>query len=196
MQMDSRIRPVTAPVAGLRTAKVAGLVFLVLPGAELCAQGVEIRGGRDPENDHFYRYVVINRDTSPVVAVDFPHFRADLFVPPDKWALEVTERNALEWRSGRCIATAPSSTEAIAPGRQSEFTLRIGPRGARVGTGTAVVTLVDGRTFRIRVECSVGESFLERYAALVGMILALGVFFLLRFWRLRRKRAASEAPAT
>jgi hypothetical protein len=176
-------------------ARRAGIFLTTWAAATVHGAGIEIRGGRDPDNEHFYRYTVFDGESSAIIAVDFPHYGADLFKPPANWAFEVTERNALTGSAGRCIAKAPAGQEGILPGRDAEFTLRIGPRGALDGTGTAKVTLADGRIVPVDVRCSIGESALERHAALIGMVLVSAAFILISIWRARRKKKPPIAPA-
>jgi hypothetical protein len=173
----------------VRFAPVLSSLFCATAGSG--PTGIEIRGGQEPENAHAYSYSVINYENSPVVAVDLPHFRGDVFRTPPGWTFEATERFVrMDLRAGRFVARASSEQAGIAKGHEGTFSVRVAHLGAARGRGTALVTLRDGRTFNLEVECAVSESFVERHAALIGMVVVSSVFILFSLWRSHRKKSA------
>lgn len=153
---------------------------------------VDIQGGAQPDNSHAYNYVVTNHASSPVVAVDLPHFRGDVFRVPEDWTFEATERfTSLNTGPGRFLAKVSNDRAAIAKRGQATFSVRISHLGAAQGRGEAVVLLKDGRRLTIPVECAVQESLIGRYRSLVGMGTAFVLFVLFGLWRSRRKPATT-----
>ena len=41
--------------------------------------------GEPDESGHNYQWTVTNQHDSPIVEIEFPHFRADLFTAPEGW---------------------------------------------------------------------------------------------------------------
>ena len=61
----------------------------VIPGVAAANEGrrVTIVGGADATG-HRYTWTVTNEDTSPIVYVEFPHYRANLFFSPHGWSTD------------------------------------------------------------------------------------------------------------
>jgi hypothetical protein len=153
------------------------------------AQEVTITGGA--MEPHLYHWTVLNRKSSPITSVEFPHYHADLFDPvPDGWTYEATAVVGQPdgGGDGHCVFTATARHYGIRLGESLEFAMRIAPAGAIAAPGTVVVGWADGTTVRVPgVEVPSRESWFRRNFPMVG----LGGSFLLfvvvaHLWRKRK----------
>lgn len=172
------------------------LFFVVLHVAPLqAAQEVTISGGADPSG-HNYEWVVTNRSTTRIVAIDFPHVHADLCLAPDGWTTQgstgLVGQDA-ETHSGICHARANSPAKGIAAGQSLTFRIRIAPIGAARGTGSVIVTLADERRVEVAgVELPKSPEGQRNYVMLFGMGAILAIWIVFDLWR-KRKRLATES---
>lgn len=144
---------------------------------------VTISGGADASGHH-YTWTIRNRHSSPIVYVEIPHHRADLFTPPDGWTQSRPERGVL-------AATADSVDVGITSGRPGVFYMRISAGGAGRGTGTIRVRFQDG------TEVQVGGVTLpqppsDRYAAPIGLSAIFALWLAVRILRRRRSRRGDK----
>ena len=174
-------------------AIVAAAAWLVLPAAARAQDKVTITGGSD-ETGHNYSWTVNNHHTTAIVTVVFPHYQADLFVPPSGWESENTHMVATGEATspGTCTAKVSNPADGIASGASATFTLRVGPRGAKRGSGDVLVRFADGTETTVVTEVPTRELFLGRYLGLVGLGVMFGIFLLYRLLRSPRTPAAGS----
>lgn len=172
----------------------AGLVWsaavsVVAAADEAPQHRVEITGGRD-ESGQFYRWVVRNLSDSPIVFVEFPHYRADTFFAPEEWRKEITNRMGdpkATGPSGVCRASTDDPRAGITRGRSAEFGIRLARGGADYGKGTVVVRFLDGVEVKLTdVETPRPPSLVDRLAVPGG--LAVILLIILAMQRLRGRR--------
>jgi hypothetical protein len=154
---------------------------------------VEITGGRD-ETGQFYRWVVRNLSDSPIVFVEFPHYRADTFFAPEEWRKEFINRvgdpNATG-PGGVCRASTDDPRVAITRGRAAEFGMRLARGGANRGRGTVVVRFLDGAEVKLAgVELPGPPSIVDRLAVPGGLAVILLILWAMQRLRSRRGGAA------
>lgn len=131
--------------------------------ADQAAKAV-IEGGAD-EGGHHYAWTLSNRETSPIIRVTFPHYRADLFTTPPGWKQECTYlvNFGVADRPGRCTAGAPSAEQGIPSGGQARFEMRIAPPLPTRGLGRVEVELADGRILSIPAELPLPAGNAEKF---------------------------------
>jgi len=155
---------------------------------------VEITGGADVTR-HNYAWTVTNRHSSPIVYVEFPHYRADGFTAPDGWTTGKSTflvNVGVPDRPGVCIAEAPSPFAGISRGRSAKFTMRITAAGAEVGKGSVKVRFADGTEAVIEgVELPRPRSKLAKYLGPLALFLFFAGWIVIRELR-RRKRPADQ----
>jgi len=154
---------------------VAAALF---PVAEAQGQGagVTISGGAD-ESGHHYAWTITSTFPSPIVYVEFPEYRSDLFRPPPGWS----ERPA---QAGFRAAGADGAASAVPPGRTAAFTLRIRPAGAQRGRGSVRIRFADGaETIVTGVEVPTVPS--DRNIGLIGLAVLFAGWVVVRAVRKR-----------
>lgn len=165
----------------------AGTLFTVVSwlfGTTLVAVAddpkVTITGGGD-FSGHKYSWTVTNESAeggSPIVYVEFPQYRADLFLAPTGWSTKITGRT--------CIAQG-DSTSRIDPGLTKTFSLRVGPAGAQRGVGKVLIRFADGTECKVGgVEVPQSETIGDKYVSLIGLGLALVVVAAVHWSRTRK----------
>lgn len=158
---------------------------------------VTITGGADGSGQN-YSWTITNRHSSPIVFIEIPHYRADTFVTPAGWQQECTNLMiAGQAREpGVCRAWPKPNASGLTPGRSAEFALRVAREGAQRRTGTVLVKFADGTQVSIPgVEVPTRESVPERFAALIGMALIVGLLIVFQL-RARRKAVSARPPGT
>ena len=150
---------------------------------------VTITGGSDATG-HNYTWIITNHYDAAITAVEFPHYRADTFTPPEGWVGDMTNFIGRGGKEGICTAKAEALGSAVYPGKSAEFYLRVAPKGAKRGTRQARVIFEDGRDVLVQVEAPILEPFLERNLTLVGLGVMFALFVLVA--RLRRKPPAEK----
>ena len=155
---------------------------------------VVVDGGADVSGQ-VYTWTVTNRSTSPITRVEFPHYRASMFFAPSKWSVDCTflVNVGVEDSPGVCVATTPTPTEGIAPGRSSEFSLQCSASGARRGTGVVRVRFADETDYQVTgVELPQPEGAGDKYVPLIGLAAIAGVFAIFAVIRGRGVRRGAE----
>lgn len=168
-------------------------VALVAPRTAAQQPKVTITGGADGSGQN-YHWTVTNHCGSPVVYIQFPHYHADTFITPDGWEKEcinlirVGARNA----PGTCTASVDSPGKGIAPGRSTEFGMRLARGGGHHRRpGHVTVRFADGtQTIVAGVELPTASSTSEQLYALIGFAL---VFVIIVIVQTRRRRKAPPA---
>lgn len=175
-------------------------MVLALGVASADATPVTITGGQDVQNRFLWRWAVTNNGESPIVSMQFPHFRAkSLFYPKHGWTEEVTHRTGLgaKEENGVFILRTDDPSAAVQPGGTIEIGLEVGRRGAHGVPCAVVVTLADGRTIEIpRVDCPQQQAVLARNAKLIGLAAMFGVFVLYRYAKGRRSRITGTSTTS
>ena len=170
----------------------------VIPGMAAANEGrrVTIVGGADATG-HRYTWTITNEDTSPIVYVEFPHYRANLFFSPHGWSTDESTflvNVGVEERPGLCIARAASTADGIAPGQSATFSTQIAAAGAQRRRGNVQVQFADGtKTIVSGVELPQRETLGDEFIPLIG----LGVIFV--GWMvvqvIRSRRRASDVTS-
>lgn len=138
---------------------------------------VNIRGGAD-ETGHHYEWTIESNHSSPIVYVEFPHYRADLFTPPKGWAL-------VEMTPDVVSAQADSVEFAIRPGHPAMFKMRIRAAGAARSVGGVRLRYEDGSE-SIVGGVTIPQPPSDKNIGLIGLGALFVIWVTLR--RLRRKR--------
>ena len=154
---------------------------------------VTITGGADATGQT-YVWTITHDHTSPIVRVEFPHYRGGWSVPPEGWTSEITNRGGAGGRSGQFIAVADDPSRAIARGHQAEFQLVITPDGTPQGQGKITVRFADGSEVRVPAEVPIKEPAADRNVTLIGLGLIFGIFLLYRVLRRKRHPSTSSPP--
>ncbi len=140
---------------------------------------VTIAGGADASG-HYYTWTVTSAASSPIVYVEFPEYRSDLFQPPPGWSEQSTG-------VGVRAAAADGAASAIQRGRSADFILRIRPGGAQRGIGTVRIRFADGSESIVAgVEVPTVPS--DRNIGLIGMAVLFAGWIAIRAVRRRRTR--------
>ena len=167
-------------ISSQRCRIVLALVCLGVPAPALAESDlprVTISGGAS-DVDHSYNWTISHEHTSPVVYVEFPHYRASLFFAPEGWTTKSTflVNVGVEDRPGVCTAEAGSPASGIAAGAVANFKMQVVRRGTSPGTGAVLVRFADGAEVKVSgAELPVRESLSDKFMALY----ALGAGFLL-----------------
>jgi hypothetical protein len=194
-KVSSRALPGTTPAMTPVTAILFLLLGLLGPtGASAGEPPVTISGGMDP--DGTYRWVVTNRDASPVVSVEFPHYRGDLFQTPPGWKQKCTflVNVGVPNLPGTCRAWVESPFLGISKGGKAAFELRVRQQEAREGRGTVTVGLADGTTLAVRnVQLPEEPNLLDRFGMLICSVILGGILVIITVRRRRREQHALES---
>jgi len=200
------LRTSRSRVLGSKIRRTGSLVLIVCTGTLAASsaqdQGdlVVIEGGPD-HSGHVYTWTVTNQHDSPIVEIEFPHFRADLFTAPEGWRQETTflVNIGVAEKEGVCKAIAPSPAGGIAPGQSSAFSMRVAAKGAQRGFATVTVRFADDTTKLIEnVPLPQREAVLTRFMGLLGLGGVLVIVILVRSLRRGRNKkpgAPERKPA-
>ena len=191
---DLRVR--SCDGRGGRQWCLAGMVGL-LTSAVAMGQAtdalVTITGGAD-QTAHNYSWTVRNHDTSPIVYLEFPHYRADLFTTPAGWEQKGTTylvNIGVADKPGVCIARPVPPHPGIVRGASASFGMRVAQRRGLLGKNTVTVRFADGKEVRVKdVELPVPPEETSKYVPLIGMGVLFVVFVAYR--TIRNRRAAGS----
>ncbi len=173
-------------VAGL----LAGMLTLCCIPAAASAQ-VTITGGLN-RAERQYVWTVSNNGNQPVVSVQIPHYRGNIFEAPEGWEFEITNKAEVGMKNEPGLVTARATGGlAIRPGQSAEFRLRFAPGNLTAPADrVATVTLIDGSTLSIPgVEVPWPIPWLTRYGQLVVFGAIFLGFLIIQALRNRRKKA-------
>jgi len=169
-------------------------------GAAAAPPKVEITGGHNPAA-HSYVYMVSNRSDSPIVGVEFPHYRADTFTAPEGWQTASTflVNVGVPDKPGVCKAFVERPSQGIPSNAKAEFALRIAPDGEQPvpASGEVVVRFADGSETTV-ADVEVPRPRQSRYQQLFEI---LGLGLLVAVWLgvraiLHRRRRRGEPVET
>lgn len=168
-------------------------ILISVAAADGAAQKVSVVGGADPTG-HQYVWTVTNHYTSPIVRIEFAHFRGGLFLAPDGWSTDETTNLVnvgVQDQTGICVAQARNPDNGVAPGESIELSLRV-PGRARRGSGQFRVRFADGTTVMVAgVELPQAPSASDTYVSLIGLAVIFGSW--LAFQAVRRRRRAQRS---
>lgn len=151
--------------------------------ATAAGAGVEITGGFKAASNTF-EWMITNRSRSPIVYVAFPHYHADALVAPAGWTEESTNLvgTTVPNDPGVCTAKAEMLVDAIAPGNQKKFIMRLSQADTQIGKGTVTVRFADGSEEKIRgIELPVKAQKGFGAAPAIVLAAAFGVYVLVRY---------------
>jgi len=172
------------------------LVVLLAYSVTATAQtAVRIEGGAE-NSGQTYSWTIVNASTSAIVAVEFPHFRADTFFVPQGWKRECTHlaRAGAAIKPGVCKAHVDQASAGIAPGATARFGMRLARGGALRRPGEVRVRFADGtETIVSDVELPTSQTFWERNIMGVGLSVLMVLVIL---HQVRRRRAQAARAAT
>ncbi len=165
------------------------LDFAGIGAVHASGPAVTIEGGPDGLGTT-YHWTVSNSHKSPIIRIEIPQYRGSLFFAPNGWTSTCTNLVAIGApdEPGKCIASAASPSEGVAPGRSTTLGLQLANGAVKRGAGEAVITFADSTTVKIGgVLVPVPESFGDRYIPLIGLGAILAVFVLVQVVRGRKK---------
>ena len=113
-----------------------GLVWFMPSIAAGADPLVTITGGVVDVKGHNYEWIVKNYHSSPIVYVEFPHYRADSFTAPDGWSTETPNlvgRPAEPDKPQVCIARPRPPNKGIVRGASVQFGMRVPSTRVRSG---------------------------------------------------------------
>ncbi|MFQ5804855.1 MAG: hypothetical protein ACE5I3_00230 [Phycisphaerae bacterium] len=185
------------PASLRRFSVLAALTVLarVVVAASADEPAVTITGGADGTGQ-FYEWKVTNNHTSPVVYIEFPHFRGDTFSAPAGWAQEWKNRAMVgggKPAPGWVRTSVKDPAQGISPGDSARFVLRVSRAGADRRPGKVTVRFADRTEVTVAdVELPTAKSFLERNVMGIGLAAIFALALLVHF---RRRRKPSPARA-
>lgn len=139
-----------------------------------------------------YEWTVTNHHNSPIVSIEFTHYKGHLLFAPDGWSGNCTNLFRGGWKNetGECRVECDAATTGIAAWRSKVFRLHVGDRGVSPGPGDFVVRFASGETYTVTgvpvPVLFVGEG---QYTSVIG-VGSIVLLWLAYRW-LRRRRAPS-----
>lgn len=183
-------------MSGMVRYQRAGFVVLLCAGFASAAPRVQITGKFNHQTRQF-DYQVLNRGSSPIVYIEFPHYHADALLAPDGWTEQSTNLVGahVPREPGVCTARSEMLVDAIAPGKQMPFTIRLSQADADIGRGTVTVRFADGTEEQVSgVELPVVPRSLG-FVTVLALAAAMALYGLTRYLRRKSARpAAAPAP--
>lgn len=158
------------------------------------APPASISGGADI-SQHQYTFRITHQHAQPLVYVEIPHFRADLFTVPDGWLKQLTNQNSFDDQLGKCTAEPGPGNPGLRRGESLEVSLRVCPTGAPVGKGEILLRFLDGAQYLIAAELPVRETTLHRQLPLIGGGSIFVILLAARAFRRRRRARVREGVA-
>lgn len=187
----------------LSMTRVSAVVVAALSLAAARAQDgsalATITGGRDQSGQN-YEWTIRNLHTSPLVYMEFPHYFADMFVPPAGWELgECTNLMRVGGKEAPGVCRASATAEnGIQPRLSAKVQMRLG-RGGRDyhGKGTVTLRFADGKEARIaNVQLPVAPSTMDRFIMPIGFAIVMALIILGRALSRRRQTDGGAAGPT
>lgn len=169
------------------------ILLLFFFGSGVRAAPVIVEGG--PEGlGNSYQWTITNSYDSPIVKVEIPHYRANLFYAPKGWTTSCTNLVEVGGKDapGVCTSSAQSPVDGIASGRSASFQIQLATGQVKRGFATARFTHADGATHEVSgVFVPIPESMGDRYIPLFGLGAILTVFAAIQAARRRKRRVAA-----
>jgi hypothetical protein len=179
-----------------RPGFVCASVILAATGVYAQQPLASIDGRVEPSGEYVWK--VTNNHTSPIVRIEIPHYRADMFMGPDGWSTGESTflvNIGTPDKPGTLIAQAGGPNSGISRGRSAEFTARLAKGGALRSTGAAMVHFADQRSYRVDgVPISCPEPSGSQYAVSIGFG-AIIVLLILHARRRRRRQTSAVSAA-
>lgn len=170
------------------------MLAMVAARAMAAGPSAAVTGGCDPSG-HNYEWTIVHDHESPLVYVEIPHFRADMFSAPDGWTTEIINQNSPDLQPGKCIAQVTALSTGLRRGEKGEFTMRINAASAQKGRRAMRLRFADRAEIDVMATIPIEYSSLERY--LVPLVLggSFGLYLLVITIRSNRRRRAVPAVA-
>lgn len=161
--------------------------------------GASVVGERD-DTGQFYEWTVTNTGDQPIVGIELPHFRVDLWTAPDGWSTDkstnIQGMPGVREESGFLRAEATSPTAAIMPGASKTFKARINRKGAPRGHGKVTLTRADDTKLIVQnVVMPAQETWLDQYIMPIGLGVLLLIIVASQAMKKRKPTAAGDEPA-
>jgi hypothetical protein len=174
------------------------LVTLLASAPDLKAEAgpVKILSEVDPTGTE-YTYKVTNAYTEPIVYIEFPHFKADMFRTPPGWEQECTylANVGVKEKPGVCIGRPGQGSMGVLPGHSEAFGLSTTADRPPIGRGTVIVRFADGKEVKVAgvqlPEAPPGG--ITRHVPLIGVAAIFFGWVLFRTLRGRRKQQQPQA---
>jgi hypothetical protein len=170
----------------------AALLLATAAAAQTSRPAAEMTGGPD-DTGQWFEWRLSNNSLSPIVAIEIPHYQADLMELPPGWSFRWLEASAPEARRGRAwmFATAARPEAGVRPGSTVDVRMRIRHGGVQTGRDSVRVRFADGRDYEIaNVNTPREPGAMERYSTTFGF----GLIVLIIALAARRRRRRAAAP--
>ncbi len=155
---------------------------------------VTIKGGSDI-SAHNYSWTITHDHDAPLVYVEIPHFRVDLFNAPQGWTAEIINQNSLDLKPGKCIAEVTDPSRGLKRGESAKFGVRVNPAEAPRGEDTILLRFADGVEVRVTAVVPVKPSSFEQWAPPAVLAVMFGAYVLIQAVRKRRGKPSPRRPA-
>lgn len=187
-------RPAQFFYSRLRHTWMILFVTVIVPSSTFAQPPkVTITGGADQAGTR-YKWTVTNHYSSPIVYIEFPHYRANLFFVPDGWFTDestnlVTAGEAI--KPGICVARSPSEESGITYQQEGIFRIQLSDGKVKRQQGQVALQFADGKAVFIHgVELPHRESLGDRYISLIGLFLIFILFLtvqLIKYYSSRKQ---------
>lgn len=175
-------------VRRFRHAKRPSAALLCVVSATASAQPqVTLTGGSDLSG-HNYAWTITHQHSAPLVFVEIPHYRGDLFFAPDGWSTEIINQNSLDYKPGKCIAKTMEQSGGLPRDQSAEFRLRINPAGALQKPGTILLRFADGAEVALPTEVPGRQSSTEHYALPVSLAAIFVAYLVFGYFKKRKTK--------
>ncbi len=172
----------------------AAVLLLAATAAAAGPVTVTIAGGADASG-HNYEWTITHDHSSPIVYVEFPHFRAYFFTPPPGWKANITHRYPEDRQAGECTAEVEDPAEGLKRGQTGRFAMRIGPKGAPRGEGDVIIRFADNTEVVVLAEVPIKESPGSQHVPLIALGTIFAVFLLVKALKRRKRQRQVESNA-
>lgn len=144
-----------------------------------------------------YEWAVTNHHYSPIVAIEFAHYKGHLLFAPQGWSVDCGNLYDIGWKdeTGVCRAECDAAADGIIARRTKTFRMHVGDRGVDPGPGDFIVRFADGERYTVAgVPLPVPYRVEGRYVSLIGLG-AIFLLFLVYRWLAGRRGLGAAAAA-